>query len=78
MLFSVDEDRKTFVSSKEILLDLEWMLQAGDMLFRIETSSQRTEGKIVKLKKADLCMRDRTIQCVLYVPLICIIYQIES
>ena len=72
MLFSVDADRKTFVSSKEILLDLEWMPQAGDMLFRIETSSQRTEGKIAKLKKVDLCMRNRTIQCVLYVPLICI------
>ena len=70
MLFSVDVDRKTFVSSKEILLDLEWMPQAGDMLFRIETSSQRTEGKIAKLKKVDLCMRDRTIQCVLYVPFI--------
>ena len=36
-------------------------------LFRIETSSQRIEGKIVKLKKVDLCMRDRMIQCVLHV-----------
>ena len=36
--FSVDADKITFVSSKEILLDLEWMLQAGDTLFRIETS----------------------------------------